>query len=163
MSRSGYTDDDDDGRRGLWRGAVASSLRGKRGQAALHDLAQAMDTMPVKALAAESLVNASGELCTLGVLGQSRGMDVSQFDPDDWAAVAKAFGLSQAMVREIVYLNDERYTPYEWERIEVFGPIRHYNDRAPWQRVDHDDPGARRWQYMRKWVAEWTQSQAVAQ
>lgn len=127
MSRSGYSDEGEG--INLWRGAVRSALRGKRGQAALQALGEAMDAMPVKTLAAASLVNADGEFCTLGVLGQSRGMDMSQLDPDDWEAVAKAFGLSEAMVREIVYLNDERCTPYDY-------------------------PGEKRWLFMRDWIAK---------
>lgn len=152
MSRSGYNDDADG--INLWRGAVRSALRGKRGQAALEALAKAMDAMPVKTHAAQSLVTADGEFCTLGVLGQSRGMDMSQIDPEDWTAVAKAFDLSEAMVREIVYLNDEHYTTYDYERVELCGPLRPWDERHPWCRVYHSDPGGGRWQHMRKWVSE---------
>lgn len=155
MSRSGYIDEDDDGMAGLWRGAVRSALQGKRGQATLQALAEAMDAMPVKTLAANSLVTADGEFCTLGVLGQSRGMDMSQIDPEDWNAVAKAFGIAPTMVREIVYMNDEHYTPYDYQRVEICGPLRPYRDeRHPWARVDHSDPGGSRWRHMRKWVSE---------
>ena len=39
MSRSNYSDDIDDYRQlVLWRGAVRSAIRGRRGQAFLHDL-----------------------------------------------------------------------------------------------------------------------------
>ena len=37
MSRSGYTDDLDAKRYGLYRGRVASAIRGKRGQRLLRD------------------------------------------------------------------------------------------------------------------------------
>ena len=45
MSRSGYSDDDEDGRLAMWRGAVQSAIRGKRGQAALRELLTALDAM----------------------------------------------------------------------------------------------------------------------
>lgn len=105
MSRSGYTDDCEN--LALWRGAVDRAIKGRRGQKALRELATALDAMPIKALAAESLVNQSGEFCTLGVLGNSRGLPIEAIDPEDSGAAAQAFDIAQAMVREIVYLNDE--------------------------------------------------------
>lgn len=160
MSRSGYTDDyDEDGTGGLWRGAVTSAIKGKRGQAALVALAEAMDAMPVKTLAAESLVNADGEFCTLGVLGAARGMDMSDIDPDDWDQVAKAFGLAPAMVREIVYENDEHCDGMKWARWEVCGPMRYFYPH--WERHSRsgriptsEGPGAARWKRMRAWVQQ---------
>ena len=125
MNRSGYTDDyDEDGTSGLWRGAVQRAITGKRGQAALLELAAAMDAMASKRLAADSLVSAHGEFCTLGVLGHARGLDMSNIDPEDWDAVAKAFGIALSMVREIVYENDERRDGERWMNWEVCGPVR---------------------------------------
>jgi hypothetical protein len=155
MSRSGYTDDCDD-QWGLirWRGAVKSSIRGERGQAALKELAAAMDAMPNKTLAAESLVSADGEFCTLGVLGQARGLDMNPLDPDDWDAVAKAFNIAPAMVREIVYENDESFDTYEWVPFVLCGPIRPWQRHADTRRVDLTEEvvGKRRWHRMRAWV-----------
>jgi hypothetical protein len=159
MSRSGYIDDgdcDDVLAMGRWQGQVASAIRGKRGQAALRELAAAMDAMPVKALAAESLVTADGEFCTLGVLGQARGLDMAPIDPEDWDAVAKAFNLAPAMVREIVYENDEGIIGYDWVDVEICGPLRRWERRhvsvrveRPWEVV-----ARKRWNRMRKWVAD---------
>jgi hypothetical protein len=159
MSRSGYTDDyDEDGTGGLWRGAVARSIKGRRGQAALKELAKAMDAMPVKALAAESLVTEGGEFCTLGVLGQARGIDMNPIDPDDWDAVAKAFNIAPAMVREIVYENDEYINEWEWQEIEICGPMRpYYPDYGKHKRsvrVPVNDAPERRWRHMRDWTAK---------
>lgn len=152
MSRSGYSDDDGDGRLAMWRGAVRSAIRGKRGQAALRELLTALDAMPEKALAAESLVTADGEFCTLGVLGAARGIDMKPIDPEDWDAVADAFGLAPAMVREIVYENDE--TVAEWQWVEVDGPPnRFYGRHRPSARVPVPNAAERRWRHMRDWVA----------
>lgn len=160
MSRSGYTDDyDDDGTGGLWRGAVERSLRGKRGQAALRELAKAMDAMPEKALAAESLVTEDGEYCTLGVLGQARGLDMKPLDPDDWDAVAKAFNIAPAMVREIVYENDEQVSDGGYVDVPLVGPVRpyypEYGSHVVTRRVDlpADEVARQRWAHMRAWVA----------
>lgn len=51
MSRSNYSEDcDDNWAMIMWRGMVASSIRGKRGQKLLKELAEAMDAMPEKKL-----------------------------------------------------------------------------------------------------------------
>jgi hypothetical protein len=154
MSRSGYSDDIEDNWSWIcWRGAVASAIRGKRGQAALREIAAALDAMPEKTLAAESLQTADGEFCTLGALGKARGMELEKIDPDDWHQVAKEFGISSTLAREIMYENDEtvsdRMVPI---RVEVCGPLRPWEPR--FKRVAQWDPsaGARRWQYMRDWV-----------
>lgn len=162
MSRSGYSNDygdDDPLALGRWRAAVKSAIRGKRGQAALRELAAAMDAMPVKALAAESLVTADGEFCTLGVLGQARGLDMQPIDPEDWDAVAEAFGIAPAMVREIVFENDEGIDAWKFVDVPVFGPVRpfypEYGRHMVSMRVDIPPAvvAAQRWQRMRKWVS----------
>lgn len=57
MSRSGYSDEiDDQWLSIMWRGRVTSAMRGKRGQAFLRDLVEALDAMPEKRLIAEYLV-----------------------------------------------------------------------------------------------------------
>lgn len=139
MSRSGYTDDDEDGRLAMWRGAVRSAIRGARGQAMLRELLTALDAMPEKVLAADSLVDADGDFCTLGVLGNARGLPVKELDPEDWDAVAKAFGVAPAMVREIVYMNDEAEDGHHC----IAGQWT-YNPETP----------AQRWTRMRAWVAK---------
>jgi hypothetical protein len=133
MSRSGYSDDyGSEGPWGLirWRGAVKAALKGKRGQAFLREMVEAMDAMPVKELTAHSLRDhETGAVCALGAVGAKRGMDLSPLDPDDSFSVASAFGLSDAMVREIVYENDEG----TWDR----------------------ETPAQRWQRMRDWAQGW--------
>ncbi|MFL9904388.1 hypothetical protein PQR71_40725, partial [Paraburkholderia fungorum] len=156
MSRSGYTDDCEN--LGLWRGAVERSIHGKRGQEALKELAAAMDAMPNKTLAAESLVTSDGEFCTLGVLGRARGLDMNPIDPDDWDAVARAFNLAPAMVREIVYENDESINAYKWVEVVICGPVKPYypdygrHTRTVREDIPAETLGAKRWAHMRQWV-----------
>jgi hypothetical protein len=159
MSRSGYSDDNEDNWALIcWRGAVKRSIRGRRGQAALRELAAAMDAMPNKTLAAESLVTEDGAFCTLGVLGQARGIDMDAIDPDDWEAVAAKFNLAPAMVREIVYENDEMLSKWDWVDVEVCGPMRPYypeygrHARSVRVEIPEEKLGAERWARMRQWV-----------
>jgi hypothetical protein len=153
MSRSGYSDEYSP----LWRGSVERAIRGKRGQAFLRDLLAALDAMPEKTLAADSLVTAEGEFCTLGVLGAARGIDLETLDPDDPEQVAKAFGIAEAMAREIVFENDEHLDDdYQWVDVEICGPMRPWNPE--WGRhrrhvrVQRQDGPQRRWARMRAWV-----------
>ncbi len=106
MSRSGYSDDCGGWDLICWRGAVKSALKGKRGQAFLIELRDALDAMPEKRLIADSLA-ADGEFCTIGVVGAKRGVDMAVLDPHDREAVGEAFGISPAMASEIVFMNDE--------------------------------------------------------
>jgi hypothetical protein len=122
MSRSGYCDDFDDPLiLGRWRGQVASAIRGKRGQALLRDLLASLDAMPSKRLITDELETVDGEFCALGVLGKSRGMDMTNIDPEDPDRVGKEFGIAHQLAAEIVYMNDEGYyaeTPEKrWERM----------------------------------------------
>jgi hypothetical protein len=126
MSRSGYSDDCDN--LALWRGAVVSAIKGKRGRQLLSELASAMDAMPIKELIANEL-QADGSYCALGVVGAKRGLDMSGLDPDDADAVAETFGVARALAREIVWVNDDEHS---------------YRDETP----------AQRWTRVRKWVAD---------
>ncbi|CAB3928210.1 hypothetical protein LMG26858_06175 [Achromobacter anxifer] len=153
MSRSGYVEDDGDDilALGRWRGRVASALRGKRGQCFLRELAASLDAMTEKRLIAHELM-ADGQFCTLGVLGANRGIDLAKLDPENYDQVAAAFGIASCMAQEIVYENDEAFIDYEWQDIEICGPLRARDRRDTCVRVPYDDPAAERWAHMRAWV-----------
>ena len=106
MSRSGYSDGLEPWALIRWRGAVASALRGKRGQAFLRELLRAMDSLPRHRLIANYLED-DGEVCALGSVGIARGLELSDFDLEDSEALAEAFGIAEAMVKEIEFENDE--------------------------------------------------------
>ena len=107
MSRSGYSDDCDGWELICWRGAVRSSIRGRRGQAFLHELLAALDSLPAKRLIAHELVNLEGEVCALGSVGVRRGIDMSTIDPESREQVAKTFKIAEALAAELAYVNDE--------------------------------------------------------
>jgi hypothetical protein len=128
MTRSGYSDDCDGWDLVRWRGAVTSAIKGKRGQAFLREMLDALDAMPEKVLIAESLVEEDGAVCAMGAVGQKRGMDLSKVDPEDRHSVADAFGISPALAAEIAYENDEG--TWQWR----------------------DESPAERWERMRNWI-----------
>lgn len=162
MSRSGYTDDMDDPlAHGRWRAAVRSSLQGKRGQALLMELAEALDAMSDKRLYPGSFATPEGEFCTLGVLGAQRGTKMDDLGDEDWcdtALVGDRFGIAPAMAAEIMYMNDEYAVDiWQWIEIEICGPVRpYYPDHGRHTRsvrVHNDNHPQERWQRMRDWVA----------
>lgn len=107
MSRSGYTEDwDDILALGRYRGQLASAIRGKRGQAFLRDLIDALEVMPEKRLIRHELKGATG-VCAIGALGEKRGIDMTKLDPEDYNAVSDAFGVARQIAQEIVWENDE--------------------------------------------------------
>jgi hypothetical protein len=128
MSRSGYTEDDGDGDQWgwiRWRGAVASAIRGKRGQAFLREMLASMEALPEPKLVAMEL-EADGQVCAIGSVGRARGIDMSKIDPEDYSRVATVFGINEKLAQEIVWMND---------------------DAGPWKETDDQ-----RFERMRRWV-----------
>lgn len=139
MSRSGYTDDfddyiDDSLAVYRWRGQVASAIRGKRGQAFLREMAEALDAMPEKRLITNELQasppafippsilsSAAVSVCAIGSVGLRRGIDMAILDPEDYDSIADTFGIAHQLVQEIEFENDEaagHCTPEQrWSRM----------------------------------------------
>ena len=135
MSRSGYTDDCENV--ALWRQAVERAAKGRRGQAMLRELLEALDAMPDKRLYRGSFATADGAFCTLGVLGAKRGTKMDDLGDEDWTdpeLVGERFGVAKALAAEIMYENDEG-DPY-WEA-----------------GTPESDAAEKRWRRMREWVA----------
>jgi hypothetical protein len=105
-NRSGYSDDCEGWGLIRWRGAVASAIRGRRGQTFLREMLAALDSLPNKRLINEQL-EASGEVCAIGSVGAQRSMDMAAIDAYDREAVAEAFGISPALAAEIMDINDD--------------------------------------------------------
>lgn len=163
MSRSGYTDDiDDNWRHIMWRGRVASSIRGKRGQAMLCELLAALEAMPDKRLYPNNFATADGEFCTLGVLGAARGTKMDDLgnaeDGCDERIVAERFGVAAPLVQEIMYINDEWVQDWKYVDVEICGPIRpYYPDYGRHHKsvcVNDDRAPYKRWKIMHDWVTQ---------
>jgi len=125
MSRANYTDDMDDGWAWIrWRGAVASAVNGRRGQALLRELLAALDAMPEKSLIADALTTPEGEMCALGVVGTARGVDLSDIDPDEPWEVSRALDIAEALAQEIAFENDDgpylEEPSHRWRRMRAW-------------------------------------------
>jgi hypothetical protein len=125
MSRSGYSDSLDEWELIRWRGAVTSAMRGKRGQAFLRDMRDALDALPEHRLVESELVAPDGECCAMGAVCLARELDVDGVDPYDRDRVAEVLGIAGAMAAEIAFMNDEaayrRETPEErWKRMRAW-------------------------------------------
>lgn len=162
MSRSGLVEDDGDDplAHGRWRGAVKSAINGKRGQQFLRELADALDAMPEKVLVAGELQAANGCHCTLGVIGQKRGLDVASMDIDDYDAIAASLQVSAKIAQEIMWENDEVFDDWEYIEVEICGPMRprgadtgwHYEEHVRSVRMTKPNAEHLRWLHMRAWV-----------
>ena len=130
MSRSGYSEEiEDNWSRIIWRGAVTSAIRGRRGQAFLKELLAALDAMPEPRLI-KSELEAGGDVCAIGAVGKARGIDMSKIDSDDYERVALEFGIATALAREIVYMNDEGCSWKQETSEERFERMREWIDRG---------------------------------
>lgn len=120
MSRSGYSDDCSGRELNLWRQAVNRAVKGKRGQAFLREALEALDAMPEKRLATDSLREPeTGQFCTLGAVGAARGIDLKPLEYSERDGIAQGFGIAEALAAEIMYENDEgahtsRYIDGRW-------------------------------------------------
>lgn len=128
MSRADYNEDIDNWALIKCRGRVASATRGKRGQAMLKAMLAALDAMPLKELIEGALQEPCGQVCAFGALAQTRGINVSQIDPENARLVAQTFDIAEPLAREVVYENDE----------------------GAWS--PHNETPAQRWVRMRAWV-----------
>ena len=138
MNRSGYMDEVDSQEAQWafirWRGQLASVIRGKRGQAFLQELLEALDALPVKRLIQHDFIigapafippalssHVVPDVCALGALGVKRGINLLVIDPEDYDAVANAFDVAHQLAREIEFMNDDAFyhlTPEQrWQKM----------------------------------------------
>jgi len=119
MSRSGYNEDiGNDWSMIMYRGAVTSAVRGRRGQKFLRDLLTALDALPEKKLIKGELECDDG-VCALGALGRARSIPMEDIDPEHIVIVAGLFDIAEALAREVVYENDEAVGDYIKETPEA--------------------------------------------
>ena len=153
MNRSGYSDYFDGWALIRWRGAVKQAIRGQRGQAMIRELVQALDALPEKHLASGSLVTAEGEYCALGALGRARGLDMAPIDQDDREAVARAFGVAEALAAEVMWENDSGVIDdAKAINFVVCGPMRNWESHTQLRWVPNANAGRIRWEHMRAWA-----------
>lgn len=128
MSRSGYDEDCYGWELIRYRGAVASAIRGARGQSFLREMLAALDAMPEKILIEHELED-NGRFCAMGVVGNARGLPMAGIDAYDPEQIASAFGIAESLAREVAWINDDEFS-YAKESLQD------------------------RWTRVRKWVVE---------
>lgn len=148
MSRSGYSDDNEGV--ALWRGQVASALRGKRGQRFIRDLIAGLDALPEKVLIAERLQDAeTGCVCALGAVGVRRGIDLAPLEGvaqygEGWK-LGEEFDIARQLALEIQYINDEVGGVAGWHRSS-------YADGREFTGWGNPETPRERWERVRKWA-----------
>lgn len=127
MSRSGYSDDLGPRELALYRGAVESAIRGKRGQKLLREMKDALEQLPERRLISGELEASDGsdDVCALGAVGRVRGIEMRHLDPENRYQIAAHFDVAEALAAEVVHENDEggRWdeTPEErWARVHAW-------------------------------------------
>lgn len=154
MSRSGLSEDvENDWEFIKWRGQVASAIRGKRGQAFIRELIEALDAMPEKELIIQRLVAppedrmidgmrvdgdliAENAVCALGSVGVRRRVELETLDPYDHAKLAAVFDIAVPLVCEIEWLNDQAGDWREsgharWRRMREWAVSHLCSEKAP--------------------------------
>lgn len=109
-----------------WSGALKSGIRGKRGQLFLKRLLEVLESMPTQELISNKL-EVDGQFCALGAIGHDMGHDMSEFDIDDTERLCEIFDISDALLREIMFINDgyllslTQDTPYgRWVKVKLW-------------------------------------------
>jgi len=94
----------------MWRGAVSSAIRGKRGQAFLKEMLAALDKLPEKRLIAGEFMDSAGEVCALGAVGKARNCEIKEVNIEDNEGAGELFGIARAMAAEIQSINDDDFS-----------------------------------------------------
>ena len=118
----------------MYRGAVASAIRGKRGQAFLRELRDALLALEVKELIADELITTEGGVCALGALAKGKGIDVEGVDPENAPGVSGLFNIAESLAREVVFINDGDYY------LPEVSPARRYEVMLGWVNRQIHDP-----------------------
>lgn len=142
--RSGYSDACDMDQRDLamWRGRVASAIRGKRGQQLLRDAMAALDAMPDRRLI-KGEIEDGGEVCLLGATARYRGVpNFESLDPENHEDLAGRLDAATCLIQEIEYINDE--LGWKWVSDKSFPHRGHIEQESPEERFVR----------VRKWLEE---------
>ncbi len=160
MSRSGYNDGDCDSvedmlRMYAWNANVRRHIGGRKGQAFMWELYQALEALPSRELITGALMDRDGAYCSLGAVARFRGIQIptewvqtADNDPEDYdyefaEAMGPLLGIKDMMAREVMYENDDAS---DWH--DVPGP-----PRARWQSGPHrEEMPEERWYRVREWV-----------
>lgn len=83
----------------------------------------ALDALPQPRLIRNAL-HVDGDVCAIGSVGARRGIDMREIDVEDREAVAKAFGIAEALAAEIEFINDDDFAYVEESPEQRFIRVR---------------------------------------
>lgn len=106
--RINWTDEEDcPGQFALWDANIRRSIKGKVGQRELKVLEDALLAMPDKRLIRGALSDDDGDVCAIACYARHKGVDLSQFDPEEESdEVGIAAGMPRLVAWQVVALND---------------------------------------------------------
>lgn len=121
--RLNYSDEEDrPGQFALWNANCQRSLKGKAGQRELRELKAALLALPEKRLIHGLLTDTDGGVCAIACYAKHKGVDLSEFDPEDESdEVGIAAGMPRLVAWKVVELNDIQLDTV-WE--VAHGPIQ---------------------------------------
>lgn len=100
-------DEDFDGQFELWRANCRRSIKGKKGQAELRALRDALLALPEKRLIHGLLVDDAGGVCAIGAYARSKGIDLTVCDPEEESdEVGVDAGMPPMVAWRVVEMND---------------------------------------------------------
>jgi hypothetical protein len=128
-----------------YRGALRNAIKGKRGQAFLKELLEAIEALPEKKLAVGAFRDRDGCASALGALALKRG-----HSPDELAGfhymtpdqLARFFGIQPVLIRHIVHMHDVE--------IPFICAYRHNNITLEIE--DDEETRAEAWRDMHNWL-----------
>lgn len=116
--RISYSEDEEyGGQFELWQANCQRSLRGKKGQAELRVLRDALLALPEKRLISGALER-DGDVCAIACYGKFKGIDLEPFksQPDDWDEddiesdqVGIEGGMPRLVAWKVVEMNDMEF------------------------------------------------------
>lgn len=136
--RIGYSEDEDyPGQFALWQGNCQRSLKGRAGQNALRELEAALLALPDRRLIAGKMIDAEGDVCSIGALAKYKGRDLlsePHVGPDDefegdgeMEEIGMELGLPRLVAWKVVELNDIQLDGCDLVTCE--GPYRWYSEK----------------------------------
>jgi len=159
MSRVNSHEIENQGTLNLLEANLDRTIKGKKGQEFLKKLLSALDAMQVKELHTDALKNEEGGFCALGCYANHFKVKTDDIYPDDALAISKRFGISQMLVWQIIWENDENLVNDKmWIYSLLVGPVRtrstEWGEHRQRQLVPDPDAPRKRWEAMRQWVVD---------
>lgn len=110
IDEEGDAEEDFPGQAAFYHANTARSLQGKKGQASLRELEQALLALPEKRLVSGEFETPEGEVCAIGALKRFKGVEHVEHDPStDMDLVGEELGMPRLVAWMVVARNDHSF------------------------------------------------------